>query len=343
MISGSSGGVTPDTTPAVMSNATPSGTLTCTTNPGNRTVGISTNEAATCRYGTAAQWAAGADTYDELPSTFSSTGGTTHSSSLSLACNAAYAYRALCQDVAGIKNTTPINITFSIDALIEEPDFITGTRFGENSSASVSGVCTDTSLSGETNRSTTELLTTYTWPVDTSINTVILKFDLSSVPTNAVITDAKLYLYQTASGGDATYAVSAHRISGDTPVIASATWLTYNGSTSWGATPGGRGDIEEAETTNSLNSTAGWKVWDVDTMVGVWVATPATNKGMLLDSDSVAAVDSYRYFASSNNTDASLRPMLIIAYTIPAPANRTISIGAGSQSLTTGGSQTLSW
>ncbi len=277
-----------DTTPPVLSNTYPSGTLTCVSNSMTVTESLNSNEAATVKYH------ASDVAYDSMGSTFSTTGGTTHSRSVSRACGASYSIYARGMDVAGNKNTSSTLLSYSIAAATPDPPgdptFIDGTRFGENSGATVHSVCTDTTLNvgfPTTNYSTGTGLNTYTWPVNTSANTAILKFDLSSIPTNAVITDAKLYLYQTHAGGDSAYDVPVHRISGDTPVIASATWNTYDGTNSWGATLGGRGDIEAAESTNSLNTTAGWKVWDVDTMVGVWVATPATNKGMLLDSDAL--------------------------------------------------------
>lgn len=111
--SGSGGGEpTPpsDTTPPVMTNTTSAGPLAAGTVSTNLT--LTTNESATCKYGTAAS-----QTYAAKPNTFTSTGSTSHSTQITGLTNGqSYTYRVRCQDSAGNPNTSDLNITFSVSA-----------------------------------------------------------------------------------------------------------------------------------------------------------------------------------------------------------------------------------
>jgi hypothetical protein len=175
-----------------------------------------------------------------------------------------------------------------------------------------------------------------------------VKADLTSIPTNAVVSDARLYLYQYDAGGDASYEVTAHQITGDNPVISQTTWNVSATGENW-TSGGGLGDVAAAEDTVLLNSTNGWKEFEIPVAVAAWVATPANNKGLLLASDqgsNTATANSYRDFRSSNYTDANYRPVLVVAYTVPTegPRQVTISITGGTLTLTPGGGTlTFSW
>lgn len=107
-----------DTTPPVMSNPLPSGVQSCSSNPRNVTISIVTNEAGTCKFSLDGDGGDDEDTtYDNLNNTFSTTGGTTHSQMLSLACDASYQYWVRCQDDEGTpnQNTASEEISFSLD------------------------------------------------------------------------------------------------------------------------------------------------------------------------------------------------------------------------------------
>ncbi|MDD4986742.1 MAG: hypothetical protein PHQ43_13395, partial [Dehalococcoidales bacterium] len=67
-----------------------------------------TNEAATCKYGTSDV------AYASLPNTFSTTGSTTHSQTVSNACGAAYTYYVRCQDGSGNPTLTSTAISYSV-------------------------------------------------------------------------------------------------------------------------------------------------------------------------------------------------------------------------------------
>jgi hypothetical protein len=99
-----------DTTPPVLSNAQPSGTLAAGTT--QTTLSVSSNENATCRYATTAGTA-----YGSMANTFATTGGTAHSTLVSgLANGQSYSYYVRCQDSAGNANTADTAIAFSVAA-----------------------------------------------------------------------------------------------------------------------------------------------------------------------------------------------------------------------------------
>jgi hypothetical protein len=204
-------------------------------------------------------------------------------------------------------------------------------EFGDATNTDYPGTIEDTynNQGSGTNYSTELTLNTYTWPADTVANTTIIKWDLSSIPTSATVTDATLYLYQVQTGGDASYDLPVHKIINVNPVISACSWNTYDGTNSWtGGANGGQSDIAAAEDTPAVNNTINeYKTWSVTNMVADWVTTPANNYGMLVNSDAVASMDSWRFFASTEDSDSSIRPKLIVTYS-SAPAGDVEIIGS---------------
>jgi YVTN family beta-propeller protein len=99
-----------DTTPPVLSNAQPGGALAAGTT--QATLSVSSNENATCRYATTAGTA-----YASMSNSFSSTGGTAHTTLLTgLANGQSYSYYVRCQDGAGNANAADLTIGFSVAA-----------------------------------------------------------------------------------------------------------------------------------------------------------------------------------------------------------------------------------
>ena len=194
-------------------------------------------------------------------------------------------------------------------------------EFGDATNTDHPGTIEDTFTNvgegGSVNYSTDVTLNTYTWPADTIANTTIIKWDLSSIPTDATVIDATLYLYQVETGGDTSYDLPVHKIINVNPVITACTWNTYDGTNSWtGGADGGQSDVAAAEDTQAVDATNNeYKTWSVTNMVQDWVSAPASNYGMLVNSDDVASVDSFRYFASTEESNTSMRPKLIVTYT----------------------------
>lgn len=103
--------VTPaaDSTPPVLSNAHPSGSLA----PGvtDVTMSLTTNESATCKYDNAAGTA-----YAAMPFTFSSTGGTQHATTFAGLSPGGYSRFVRCRDAALNANTSDLTISWTIVA-----------------------------------------------------------------------------------------------------------------------------------------------------------------------------------------------------------------------------------
>ena len=97
-----------DTTPPARSNGQPSGALPAGTT--QTTLSLTTNENATCKYGTTAGIA-----YASMPSTFTTTGGTNHTTSVTgLANGGSYTYYVKCRDAATNANPDDFTIAFSV-------------------------------------------------------------------------------------------------------------------------------------------------------------------------------------------------------------------------------------
>ena len=94
----------PDTTPPVISNLQPSGTIS----DANPTLSVETDESATCKYDITET------TYDSMANTFITTGGTTHSSNIGPLTDGIYTYFVRCKDTVGNKNTVSKSIIFTV-------------------------------------------------------------------------------------------------------------------------------------------------------------------------------------------------------------------------------------
>ncbi len=162
-----------------------------------------------------------------------------------------------------------------------------------------------------------------------------IKFDLSNVPqlNGATITDAKLDFYfmperdgyqiWEAPVFKVFYAVMAWTESGP-----------YNAVVSHGDEISSKSfQLEGGSTRYLLND---WQDFDVTSAVQQFVATPSSNKGFIFRATEYAAY----CFSSSEATDVSLRPKLVITYTggtppPPAPTGEftspdTVSVIEGS-------------
>jgi hypothetical protein len=183
----------------------------------------------------------------------------------------------------------------------------------------------DTTLQlNATNYSRATTLATYTWPDRTIANAILLKFSLPTLPTGAVIQSATLQMSLVESDPfpEPTYTISAHKVLNKNVNVAAATGYTFNGSSNWtassccyNAVPLAQSDISTAYDVRAIDKTTGVKSWNVTNMVQEWVNNPASNFGVLLNSDPSKPKDRRRYFASMEHANTSLRPTLRIQYT----------------------------
>lgn len=112
---------------------------------------------------------------------------------------------------------------------------------------------------------------------------VLMKFDLSGLPTTTTVTAVELHVFTTAAGGAITVFPMLEAWTETT-----STWRRRNTTTAWtaeGAGPGSRGTTAIATfTPNAANAEFSSDV-DVATVQG-WVTVPATNLGLVLTSAS---------------------------------------------------------
>jgi len=142
-------------------------------------------------------------------------------------------------------------------------------------------------------------------------------FNLSIIPENANITSAVLKLYLTSAGSPTSYDVGVYRIN-QSWIEENATWVQYNsgsGNTNNWSAPGGDFALPEYSNT-SIGKTVGWYSWDIRNLVKEWVNGTYTNYGVLLKTGENSNRDD-KTFASSDNSNSTIRPMLIVNYTIP--------------------------
>ncbi len=177
------------------------------------------------------------------------------------------------------------------------------------------------------NNAANDSLNLYTWPDNKIANAIVMKFDLTSIPTGSTIISAtlNLYLFDSDATTDSTYTVTVHRIVNKNPTITSTTGYTYDGVHGW--TPNGccynnvplaQADISTPVDTRSIDKTVGFKQWDVTSIVQGWFNTPATNFGLLVNSDPSKLADRHRFFRSNEAAVDSQRPYLTVVYTPPA-------------------------
>ena len=97
-----------DTTPPVISNPQPSGTQPAGTT--SVIMLVTTNENATCRYATTASTA-----YNSMTNTFTTTGGTAHSTQITgLSNGQTYNRYVRCRDTAGNANASSTTVNWSV-------------------------------------------------------------------------------------------------------------------------------------------------------------------------------------------------------------------------------------
>ena len=112
------------------------------------------------------------------------------------------------------------------------------------------------------------------------------------------------------------------------------TGTTYDGVNRWTANsccfrnvPMAQADINAAVDGPQVDRTLGFKQWNVTSIVQGWFNNPATNFGLLLNSDPSKTADHWRYFASNRYSDPNARPYLSVTYTAPGPSQLLLNEG----------------
>ena len=198
--------------------------------------------------------------------------------------------------------------------------------YGDADGANYPGTITDTYTNvNEDINASSESLNTYSWSSALPhkvANTIILKADLTNIPTYATVVDAQLQLYLTASNGETEYPISVHNITGVDPVInqvngyyayTNGPWTAVPVGTTYNDIPLGLANIGDAEDSVAVGTQAGYITWQITEMVQQWIKTPSENFGMLLKGVATN-IETGRTFGSTDNQNAAYRPRLTIRY-----------------------------
>ncbi len=118
------------------------------------------------------------------------------------------------------------------------------------------------------------LLASFNSGIDPSRDRAFARFDLSYIPSDAVVTKATLNFYLEASGGQEKVCMSVHRVLGSwheaPPWYPNITWNNQPGHNAF------------ASATHFVDKTIGYKTWDVTSLVQSWIDGSEPNYGLML-------------------------------------------------------------
>lgn len=170
----------------------------------------------------------------------------------------------------------------------------------------------------------------------------LLRWDLESLPDNAVVSSASLKLYVSTASTQSynLYEMMQGWVEGTLTTGAasttSANWQTYDGVNDWG-TPGAASVTLDRYNTNlwSTNSSTftptGSKTIPLNSdgvfVVQEWITAPANNLGVTMQSYSSTSGSDDLQIASSENTTEANRPTLIISYCVGNVVTYTLTVG----------------
>ncbi|OQP57970.1 DNRLRE domain-containing protein [Niastella populi] len=141
----------------------------------------------------------------------------------------------------------------------------------------------------------------------------MLRYDVSSIPADAVVSNAKLYLYAKTNNingnpGNPTFGTA------NTALLQKATSAWNLATVSWNNQPAV--STTGQKTLPQSTGTAQNYVVDVTDFVQSWVNKPDSNYGMMLRLQAESYYNSM-VFNSGQAKDSSLQPRLEICYTVP--------------------------
>lgn len=138
----------------------------------------------------------------------------------------------------------------------------------------------------------------------------LIKFDLSSIPTNARIIEVQLALHFEQADNISAAQMSVHRLT-QPWAEEQATWNIYKTGTSW-ATLGGDYDSNVTAITTVSNVNNTWFSWNITELMSDWVSGAFTNHGLLLRVANGNVINAR--FTSSDGAVSSNHPKLTITY-----------------------------
>jgi len=162
----------------------------------------------------------------------------------------------------------------------------------------------------------------------------LMRWDLSALPGDATISSATVELYRYEGDAESDMQITLYRLTRDWDegtgwdfwpdpgyVPDGATWALASPGTPW-TTPGGDFDTTTVDQiTLPAGMGNGWVSLDATAAVHAWIEEGLPNYGLLLRP--LSGDYTYHYFCSRNHGTASLRPRLVVTYTVGGAATPT--------------------
>ncbi len=145
----------------------------------------------------------------------------------------------------------------------------------------------------------------------------LLQFDLSNIPNNVVVNSATLSLWvKDVTGANVT--INARTVTNSWNE-AQVTWKARDkaANLNWTSLGGDYSATVLSSTSLNLGVKNVWASWDLTSATASWVATPASNLGVILESP-VTNPKNETKFKSSDDGTANQRPKLEICYSAAA-------------------------
>ena len=137
---------------------------------------------------------------------------------------------------------------------------------------------------------------------------VLLRFDLSALPADAVIDSAVMDLYLAYTAGDNPKSLAAYYVTGAWSE-STVTWNTFPTAETWGI-------VSSVD-----NVTGRYKSWTITSWASYWHSHPAENRGVYLRRLTSETTYFERTFESRDHNER--RPRLVVTYHLPATATPT--------------------
>ena len=144
------------------------------------------------------------------------------------------------------------------------------------------------------------------------LNRALLQFDLSSIPTDAVVNSATLSLW-VKEVKDGNVSINAHTLTNSWNE-AQVTWKARDNAAKlyWTTLGGDYSAVLDSEAfTKDVKNY--WATWNVTSAAASWVAAPSGNNGLILESP-VTTPKNETKFKSSDDGTATQRPKLEVCY-----------------------------
>ena len=142
---------------------------------------------------------------------------------------------------------------------------------------------------------------------------ILMKFNVSAIPTGAYLNDATLRMYQNPGGKGNEFSFGIHSLNTSFNEM-ETNWVKSTISQFW-TTPGGDYSLVPYHS-GVINNTAGWKAFEITSLVEGWVRGTLPNNGMIFVPEEAVSDSAKDFISSDDDTWPTYRPTLVVNYTI---------------------------